>query len=162
MYDDLFDTLLSLMEPLARVQQDRRHHPEGDALFHSLQVFDLALAAGEPPHLVAAALFHDVGKAMDGAHEVIGAAALASIADERTCWLVGRHMDLLRDPSGARAALCDDPRLDELERLRVYDVGGRRPSACVTSCERALGTLLEPGVAEEWLDPAHWASDAER
>ncbi len=155
MYDDIFEALLALLEPLARVRQDPRHHPEGDALYHSLQVFDLAESAGEPPHLVAAALLHDVGKACaDGPHEEAGAALLASIAGERTRFLVERHMDLLRDPSGTRRRMRGDPRLTELERLRAHDTGGRRIAAYVPPCERAIGALLEPGVAELWLDPA--------
>ena len=155
MYDDIFEALLALLEPLGRVRQDPRHHPEGDALFHSLQVFDLAASAGEPPHLVAAALLHDIGKACaDGPHEDTGAALIASIAGERTCFLVERHMDLARDPSGTRRLMRDDPRLAELERLRAHDLGGRRTHAYVPDLERAIGALLEPGVAELWLDPA--------
>jgi hypothetical protein len=37
--------LLSLLEALDGVAQSPRYHPEGDALFHSLQVFDLARRA---------------------------------------------------------------------------------------------------------------------
>lgn len=156
MYDDIFDLLLHTLEPLARVQQDPKHHPEGDALFHSLQTFDLAQAAREPPHVVAAALFHDIGKtSTEGRHEDVGAAFLGHIADARTCFLVGRHMDLLRDAPGTRRAIDDAELLDELERLRDYDDRGRRPHAHVTCAERALGWLLEPGVAEHWLHASH-------
>ncbi len=162
MYDDIFDELVALLEPLARVRQDPRHHPEGDALFHSLQVFQRALDAGEPPHLVAAALLHDVGKSSpDDRHAETGAALIASIAGERTCLLVERHMDLLRDPSGTRRRMHGDPLLDELERLRAHDLAGRRPRVYVPTCERAVGALLEPGVAEEWLHPARFAHDTE-
>lgn len=160
MYDDIFEALVALLEPLARVRQDPRHHPEGDALFHSLQVFELAWSAGEPPHLAAAALLHDVGKAcVDGPHEVSGAAALAGLVAERTSFLVERHMDLVRDAAGTRRRMRGDPRLAELERLRAYDLGGRRTRAYVQPLERAVGALLEPGVAEEWLDPACVAGD---
>lgn len=162
MYDDIFDALVAMLEPLARVRQDPKHHPEGDALFHSLQVFDLALGAGEPPHLVAAALLHDVGKACaDGPHEESGAALIATFADERTCFLVERHMDLLRDAPGTRRRLRGDARLIELERLREHDLRGRRKSAHVPTLERAVGALLEPGVAEGWLSPTCWAHDVE-
>jgi hypothetical protein len=162
MYDDLFDTLVALLEPLGRVRQDPRHHPEGDALYHSLQVFDLAWSAGAPPHLVAAALLHDVGKALaEGPHEVTGAALLAPIVDERTAWLIERHMDLARDPVGTRRHLRGDPLLADLERLRAFDLGGRRRGVHVTSCERAVGALLEPGVAEQWLHPTCVAHDVE-
>jgi len=161
MYDDIFELLLHTLEPLAHVSQDPKFHPEGDALFHSLQTFDLALGAREPPHLVAAALFHDIGKgSTEGRHEDVGAALLGTIADDRTCFLVGRHMDLLRDAPGTRRLMRGDTELlDELERLRDYDDRGRRPQAHVTSLERALGWLLEPGVAEHWLHPSHCLED---
>lgn len=156
MYDDLFELLLRRMQPLAHVRQNPRFHPEGDALFHSLQTFDLALEADDAPHVIAASLFHDLGKAIpDSRHEVSGAAWLSGIAGARTCTLVAHHMDLLREPAVTRRALRGDGLLDELERLRDYDDRGRRPLACVTSIERALGILLEPGVAERWLDPTH-------
>lgn len=161
MYDDLFEQLLSRMEPLARVRQDPRYHPEGDALFHSLQAFDLAVKADDAPHVIAAALFHDVGKSSaDGPHEQVGAWWLGGIANERTCFLVAQHMVLLRDATGTRRTMHGDPRLEELERLRDYDDRGRRPEAIVTSCERALGILLEPGVAELWLHPSQHALEA--
>jgi len=156
MYDDLYEQLLLAMEPLAHVRQNPKYHPEGDALFHCLQTFDLAADAGEPPHLMAAALFHDLGKSSsEGPHENVGAAWLGTIADERTCMLVARHMDLLRDAPGTRRLLRHEPLLGELERLRDYDDRGRRKSVHVTTCERALGVLLEPGVADAWLHPMH-------
>ncbi|MEM9067262.1 MAG: HD domain-containing protein [Myxococcota bacterium] len=155
MYDNIFEALLRAMQPLAHVQQNPRYHPEGDALFHSLQTFDLAADAGDAPHVVAAALFHDVGKSLTGPHhERSGAALLAPFASEATCMLVAHHMDLLRDPAAARAG---DVPLTELERLRAYDDQGRRTTAVVPTLERALGMLLEPGVAEAWLSDVHHA-----
>lgn len=157
MYDDIFELLLDRLTPLASVQQDPKYHPEGDALFHSLQAFDLARDAREPPHLVAAALFHDLGKSStEGRHEHTGAAFLSHVADDRTCFLVAHHMDLLRNAPATRRALHDEPELlDDLERLRDYDDRARRTEVYVTPMERALGWLLEPGVAELWLDELH-------
>ena len=40
--DDLHGALLELLMDLDGVQQSRRYHPEGDAIYHSLQVSDLA------------------------------------------------------------------------------------------------------------------------
>ena len=39
---DRFQVYLSLLLPLENVHQKPRYHPEGDALYHSLQVFELA------------------------------------------------------------------------------------------------------------------------
>ena len=40
-----FDVYFELLEPLDRVRLDRDTHPEGDLLYHSLQVFELACEA---------------------------------------------------------------------------------------------------------------------
>ncbi len=63
---DRFQIYQMLLLPLETVQQSPEFHPEGDALYHSLQVFELARDA--PPYdeeLQLAALLHDVGKAID-------------------------------------------------------------------------------------------------
>ena len=39
---DRFAIYRMRLEPLESVKQNPRYHPEGDALFHSLQVFQLA------------------------------------------------------------------------------------------------------------------------
>ena len=67
-----------LLEPLEGVKQSPKYHPEGDALYHSLQVFELARE--ERPYdeeFLLAALLHDVGKAIDPSDHV--AAALQSL-----------------------------------------------------------------------------------
>jgi HD superfamily phosphodiesterase len=152
MYDDVFEVLEPLLLRLARVSQERRFHPEGDALYHSLQVFQLAEAAGADPVMLAAALFHDLGKAVAGEdHPAAGAGLLEGVARPEVGWLVQHHLDLLRCPKETRALLRGDPRLSQLEGLRVWDLGGRRREVRVPTVERALGALLEPGVAEHWL-----------
>lgn len=68
---DQFDLFRLLLQPLERVKQDARYHPEGDALYHSLQVFELAREARAwDEELILAALLHDVGKAIDPADHV--------------------------------------------------------------------------------------------
>ena len=54
-----------------RGQASPKYHPEGDALYHSLQVFELARE--ERPYdeeFLLAALLHDVGKAIDPSDHV--------------------------------------------------------------------------------------------
>ena len=69
-------------------------HPEGDVLYHSLQVFELA--RDELPYdeeFLLAALLHDVGKAIDPADHVQAALdALGETVTERTAWLIRHHM----------------------------------------------------------------------
>jgi predicted HD phosphohydrolase len=153
MYETSFDRLLPLLQRLESVAQEPRFHPEGNALFHSLQVWQLADAATTDPVLLAAALLHDVGKAIAGGdHAESGATLLEGIACAEVVWLVEHHLDLLRDEPATRKRFRGDPRLDRLARLRAWDLGGRRPHARVPDVERALGALFEPGVAEGWLD----------
>jgi hypothetical protein len=139
MKDDLF----SLLEALNGVQQSPRYHPEGDALYHSLQVFQLARRATEDRVLWAAALFHDVGKAIDGgAHDEVGADLLEGLLCDRAVWLVRHHLDLLKEPRRTRHRHRGTPALLDLERLRRWDLGGRNPHARVLSPEEAFEELF--------------------
>lgn len=152
MYDNIFARLLPLLQRLEGVTQDPRFHPEGDALYHSLQVFSHATRESDEPRLLAAALFHDLGKAAPGDdHAAAGAALLEGIAQPGVCWLVAHHLDLLKRGRETRQRLHGDPRLRELEQLRAWDLKGRERHAYVLDVERALGTILEPGEAEGWL-----------
>ncbi len=84
-----------LLEPLEGVKQSPKHHPEGDALYHSLQVFELAReTCPYDEELLLAALLHDVGKAIDPSDHVAAALqALEGSITERTEWLIAHHMD---------------------------------------------------------------------
>ncbi|MCS6901145.1 MAG: HD domain-containing protein [Myxococcales bacterium] len=96
------DYLLHLLLDLHGVRQDPKYHPEGDALFHTLQVFGLALRESRDPVLLAAALLHDVGKAHASSnHDKMGADLLDGFLCPRVVWLVRHHLDLLRNPRRA-------------------------------------------------------------
>lgn len=137
------EQLLCLLLPLETVQQDARYHPEGDALFHSLQVFEHALGDDPGGVLLAAALLHDVGKAITGPdHDEVGAEMLVGLP-ERTRWLVAHHLDLLRCPRQTRAWLTGTPALQDLEQLRRWDLAGRDPRAWVREPEEAVAIVLE-------------------
>jgi hypothetical protein len=138
MNDDLF----SLLADLDGIQQSPRYHPEGDALFHSLQVFDLARRATDDRVLWAAALFHDVGKAIDGpCHDEVGADLLEGLLPSRAVWLVRHHLDLLKDRRLTRRRYQGTRALRDLELLRRCDLGGRSPVARVLSLDDAFALL---------------------
>lgn len=140
----MIDDLFSLLSDLNGVQQAPKYHPEGDALFHSLQVFELALRATKDHVLWAAALFHDVGKAEAGAdHAEVGADLLDGLLAPRAVWLVRHHLDLLRDARATRRRYQGTAALADLHALRRWDLGGRDPRARVMSLEAAFDTLFD-------------------
>jgi putative nucleotidyltransferase with HDIG domain len=161
MHDDLFE----LLAKLDGVQQSPRFHPEGDALFHSLQAFELARRSTPDRALWAAALLHDVGKAVTSAdHDITGAEMLDGLVSPRVVWLVRHHLDLLYAPSATKRRLRGKLALRDLQRLRQWDVGGRNPRACVPPLDLALASLFEAGestLSAEGGEPAPLHDDDE-
>lgn len=159
----MYDTLLDLLLALEGVRQDPRYHPEGDALYHSLQVFQLARRHTTDRALWAAALLHDVGKAVSGPdHDEVGADLLDGLVAPRVVWLVRHHLRLLRQPGPTRRRLRRTTALTDLERLRRFDLGGRAPGAAVLPPHDALSLLLEqPDPLLPAGDPAPDCHDLE-
>jgi len=152
-----YTELLTLLLDLDGIPQDPRYHPEGDALYHSLQVYQHARRATDDRQLLAAALLHDVGKALDeGDHALSGACVLDGLVPDRVLWLVEHHLDLLREPRRTRAILLGTPELSDLEQLRSWDLAGRDPNAFVLSPQEALNELLSRP-----LEPLADADDGE-
>ena len=145
---DRFCAYRTLLLPLEQVRQDRRQHPEGDLLYHSLQVF--ALACDELPYdeeFLLAALLHEVGKAIDPREDVAAALeALDGLVTARTAWLVEHHpaaMALGEGTLGVRARrrleAADD--FDELMLLARCDRQGRRWGVPTPDVDDALEYL---------------------
>ena len=137
--------LLSLLLDLDGIQQDYRYHPEGDALFHSLQVFQIALQETNNAILITAALFHDIGKVQGSKdHDKIGAAMLEGIFSSEVIWLIEHHLDLLRHPTQTQKHLRHNKqKLNNLQKLRKWDLAGRDPYAEVISPQTAISTLFK-------------------
>ncbi|MEX0675781.1 MAG: HD domain-containing protein [Pirellulales bacterium] len=147
---DRFAVYRVLLAPLETVKQDPERHPEGDALYHSLQVFDLARGAlPYDEEFQLAALLHDVGKAIDPRDHVAAALeALDGTITERTAWLIENHPQgqALRDGTlGARARrrLEGAADFDDLVLLCDCDRAGRRQGVQVPDVEDALAHLRE-------------------
>jgi predicted HD phosphohydrolase len=135
--------------PLETVKQNPKLHPEGDVLYHSLQVFELAREARPyDEEFLLAALLHDVGKAIDPQnHVAAGMQALRGAVTERTLWLIEHHMDLLssRDrpiPSRVKRELESSEYFEDLKLLRELDDAGRVPGMRVATIDEVLAYLL--------------------
>lgn len=147
---DRFAVYRSLLLPLEQVEQSRKWHPEGDALYHSLQVF--TLAREEQPYdeeLLLAALLHDVGKAIDPYdHVAAGLEALEGTITERTEWLIAHHVEVHRIHEGtigarARRRLAESADYEDLLLLGECDREGRQPGMVVPDLDEAIDAVRE-------------------
>lgn len=145
---DPYAVFRRLLVPLDEVRQSPVHHPEGDVLFHLLQVFELARA--ERPYdveFMQAALLHDIGKGIDpGDHVAAGLSLLDGLITERTAWLIEHHMDALALKKGhlgarLRRELEASEHFEDLLLLRDLDNRGRVPGAAVGTVDEALDYL---------------------
>jgi len=142
---DRFQLFTALMLPLENVMQHPKYHPEGDVLYHSLQVFDLA--CDEHPYdeeFLLAALLHDVGKGIDrDDHVAAGLAALEGFITDRTAWLIEHHMTahrILDGTIGSRAhrRLRENESYEELVTLCQCDQAGRVAGVQASELEEAI------------------------
>jgi len=142
---DRFQLYYSLLLPLENVKQSPKYHPEGDALYHSLQVYDLA--CDHVPYdeeFLLAALLHDVGKGINSYDHVgSGLEALDGFITERTKWLIENHMvaHKIHDRTiGARQhrRLRENENYDDLVLLGECDRGGRQVGVMTTELDEAL------------------------
>jgi predicted nucleotidyltransferase len=147
---DRFQVYEMLLLPLEQIHQRPEHHPEGDVLYHSLQVFELArqrLPYDE--EFLLAALLHDVGKGIDRRDHVAATLeALDGLITPRTAWLIEHHMEAhaLRDGtlgvrSRRRLAAAED--FDELTLLAECDDQGRAVGVEVPDVVEALDYLRQ-------------------
>lgn len=147
---DRFQIYQMLLLPLEQVKQSPKYHPEGDALYHSLQVFDLATR--ELPYdeeFLLAALLHDVGKAIDAHdHVAAGLEALEGFITPRTHWLIEHHMEAHALYDGtlghrARRRLAESEHFEELVLLSKCDRHGRASGVAAPDVDEALTYLRD-------------------
>ncbi|MCC6421264.1 MAG: HD domain-containing protein [Gemmataceae bacterium] len=147
---DPYQLFRMLLLPLENVSQSARYHPEGDVLYHSLQVFELA--RDERPYdeeFLLAALLHDVGKGIDRYdHVAAGLSALDGLITDRTGFLIEHHMHAHDYRAGTlghrlKRVLEASPDFEDLLLLRQLDDAGRVPGAVVGTVDEALDYLKE-------------------
>jgi hypothetical protein len=143
-----FQRFAELLHPLEQVWLDPETHPEGDALYHSLQVFALARAAVPyDEELLLAALLHEVGRAIDPRHSIPATLeALRDLVSPRTAWLIEHLEDghqLRTRTSGfrKRRRLSQHPWFEDLLHLCQWDQEGRVVGARVGEVPQALRYL---------------------
>jgi predicted nucleotidyltransferase len=147
---DPYQIYRMLLLPLEEVKGSPKYHPEGDVLYHSLQVFELARDARPyDEEFLLAALLHDVGKGLDRSdHVAAGLAALDGLLTERTRFLIAHHMHAHDHRAGTighrlKQRLEASPDFDDLMLLRELDDAGRVPGATVGTVDEALDYLKE-------------------
>ncbi|MCI0704584.1 MAG: tRNA adenylyltransferase [Planctomycetia bacterium] len=154
---DPYQLFRLLLLPLENVKQNPRYHPEGDVLYHLLQVFELARE--ERPwdeEFLQAALLHDVGKGIDPYdHVSAGLQALDGLITERTAWLIANHMLAQEYKAGtlghrARKKLEESRDFEDLMLLREVDDRGRVPGATVGTVDESLDYLKELDRQNKW------------
>jgi len=145
---DRFELYRMLLAPLEDVKQNPAYHPEGDALYHSLQVFELArYERSWDEEFMTAALLHDVGKSIDPRdHVAAGLAALEGSISARVEFLIRHHMDvhLIRDGTighRAKIRLQESEDFDDLMLLGELDRRGRIAGAQVCGVADAIAYL---------------------
>lgn len=142
---DRFVYFRSLLRPLETIILPRERHPEGDALYHSLQVFDLVRRdACYDEELLLAALLHEVGVAVDPLEPL--AATLDLLDGEvtmRTRWLIENQSSLRALYDGSVSArrrryLRHHPWYEDLVLFAEADRDGRQTGVPVPSEQEAL------------------------
>lgn len=151
---DCYEMMKLLLLPLETVTGDI-HHPEGDMLYHSLQVFELARQEGYGYDIefLQAALLHDVGKAIDRLHHAeAGAETLEGFVSPRVIFLIRHHMDALKYQAGdlghkMSTLLRQSEFFEDLLALRKFDSRGRQRGVLVDTVDQVLEYLkkLESG-----------------
>jgi hypothetical protein len=147
---DRFQIYEMLLLPLEMVKENPQYHPEGDVLYHSLQVFELA--RNHRPYdeeFLLAALLHDVGKGIDRKGHVAAALeSLDGVITPRTAWLIEHHVEAHALQEGtlgvrSRRRLEASEDFEELMLLAECDGQGRVVGAEVPEVDDALQYVRE-------------------
>ena len=153
-HPDFFPTLEMLLNSLESIRLDPILHPEGDLLYHSLQVYELGLA--ERPNdeeFLLACLLHDVGVGLDRRHPIEAAwQAIGGLVTPRTWFFIENRAEAgeYLSTGRIRGTLRHSEDFEELVLLAKCDQQGRQRGAQVSTVEDVLDYLAGLGTA--WDD----------
>ena len=153
-HPDTFSALRMMLERLDNVTRDPSEHPEGDVLYHSLQVYELGLA--ERPYdeeFLLACLLHDVGLGIDRRNPVRAAVeTLKGMVTDRTLFLIENRpaaLEFLQNGKIPRS-LRRSEHFEELVQLARCDRDGRVRGEKVGTIDEALDYI--DGLGAAWDD----------
>lgn len=150
--EEIFTALRMLLEPLGRFRMNPLLHPEGDALYHSLQVFELGRAAKPyDEEFLLACILHDVGLGIDPAHAVDAALrALDGLVTERTLFLIEHRLTATRylQTGACPRALRKSEDFEDLLLLARCNREGRQTGVAVCDLDEALAYIA--GLDSAW------------
>ncbi len=117
------------------VEQEEKHHPEGDVWNHSFQALGIAMRETKDTDLIIAALFHDIGKSViTHGHEKESVRMMEDEISPKSLWLIQHHMRSRLFLSGEMnkhskvRELLDNPFFPQLMHLRRIDAKARKPN----------------------------------
>ena len=167
--ESLKDTPLEILLELESVEQEKKHHPEGNVWNHVLLVVDQAATireyANSPQSLMLAALLHDVGKKaatkknrsgrwISYDHDKIGADLARKILKnydikedeiDKVCNMVRYHMHHLfiikNLPYGNVEGLINDVDINDMALLFISDRLGRNQETYEEKSKEVLDVL---------------------
>lgn len=153
-HPDAFPFMRLLLLRLEGVRMPPSRHPEGDALYHSLQVYEQGLSRRPyDEEFLLACLLHDAGMAIDRRNPVRSAVeALQDLVTERTCFLI-EHLSQAKDylrTGRISKSLRRSEHFDDLVLLARCDQEGRVPGAEVCDVDEALEYIA--GLSTAWDD----------
>ncbi len=159
-HPELRDHLQVLLQRLESVKLDPRRHPEGDLLYHSLQVFELGRER-QPydEEFLLACLLHDVGYGLDRRHPQRALLqGLENLLTERAEFLLEHHPEGIEYLASGkiRPSLRKSEDFEDLLLLAKCDINGRRRGAEVSTVEEALDYIF--GLEDAWEED-EWERD---
>jgi len=151
--------LFDMIEALREVKQGSHHHPEVNALNHTLQVFSLAVKEEDCDlDLILAALLHDVGKAKEILHhDTIGAEMIRGYVTDKVVWLVENHLRIIYYLEGKmkKKSKCRELAghrwFPKLVMLRRWDILGRKPGLEIDFDKEKIVKILNEIIYREWI-----------